>query len=89
MFNVRRAQQRYDSSSMNSLLTPGYRAPPPRNFHRENLLTMQKKERELAQRREEQIAGSNSPTSQWKLKRFASVGSKLSVRGMTGNAQNR
>ena len=65
MYNVRKAHQRYDSSSVGSLLTPGFRAPPPKNFHRENIITMQRKEMEIQKK--------NEPKAQesiWKMKRF-------------------
>ena len=62
---------------MGGILGPEARPPPPKNFHRENIQNMHNKEQEMQHKRNEESKMTPENQQPWKMKRFASVESKL------------
>ena len=63
-----------DSSQVGGLLAPEARVPLPKNYHRENLQMMKAREQQQQQKMNDQ---SQVQPDEWKMKRFASVESKV------------
>ena len=49
-----RKAHHHDSSGMSGILAPEARAPPPRNFHKENIQNMHNKEQEMQKKLEQE-----------------------------------
>ena len=73
---VRRAGPKQDSSAMGGILAPLARKPLPKNYHSNNLRQMHQVEAEI-QKKRESLAGEGGRQSNWKMRRFQSVESKL------------
>ena len=77
---ARRAAVKYDSSNMGGILAPLARKPMAKNYHMNNLRQMHQVEAQLQRKRESLISQQEQEgrqQSQWKMRRFQSVESKL------------